>query len=119
MGKKMKSALVALAVLLTLFGQHGLSQESKREPEKYELKLIYIFEGKAPEFIFVIGDSGFKSVEKLKHFLGQLPKGSEITWAPGCERFGKEPLLSSEKDMKAFRSFLDEKGIKFVLVPSG
>jgi hypothetical protein len=67
----------------------------------------------------VIGDSGFTSVESLKEFLGRLPAGSEIKWAPGCERFGKEPLLSSEKDLEEFKTFLKEKGVSFVLVPSG
>ena len=95
-----------------------LSGENNRKPEKYELKLIYIFEAKEPEFIYAIGNSGFRSVEKLKNFLGELPPGSEIMWDPGCLRFGSEPLLSSEKDMKAFRIFLEGRGIKLNIIPS-
>jgi len=47
------------------------------------------------------------------------PPGSELRWAPGCERVGGEPLLSSEQDMRDFRKFLEQRGIRFVLVPSG
>ena len=114
-----KLTLKFTLVLLTLFSVPVLSQESANVPVKYELKLIYILENKDPEFIFVIGDSGFKSIESLKKFLGGLPSGSEITWNPGCERFGREPLLSSEKEMKSFRTFLEEKGVKFKLIPAG
>lgn len=108
-----------LMVLLVLMPWRVCVAQEARPPLKYELKLVYIFEGKEPEFIFVVGQSGFKSIESLKRFLGSLPKGSEIRWAPGCERVGKEPLLSSEEDMRAFRLFIEERGIKFVLVPSG
>lgn len=108
-----------IALLLTFPGVSCFAQEVVRAPEKYELKLVYVFEHAEAEFIFVIGNSGFKSVDRLKQFLGGLPKGSEITWAPGCDRLGNEPLLSSEKDMKSFRSFLERRGIKFVLVPAG
>ena len=88
-------------------------------PTTYELKLVHIFEGAQTEHVFVVGESGFRSVESLKAFLATLPKGSEVRWAPGCVRFGNEPLLSSEADLAAFRAFLDKKGIKLTLVPSG
>jgi len=87
--------------------------------ERYELKLIGIYEGSKPEYIFVIGESGFRTVESLKRFLAGRPKGTEVKWAPGCTRMGDEPLLSSGAEMQQFRSFLEEHGIKFVLVPSG
>jgi len=95
------------------------SGEVQREPSNGELRLIYIFEGPKTEFIFVIGQSGFKSVNSLKRYLETWPPGSELKWAPGCSRLGSEPLLSSDQDMKAFRAFLKKRGIKFVLVPSG
>ena len=108
-----------LSVFLALCAVPVLMARVNPSPVKYELRLIHIFEGKELQHIFVIGDSGFTSVESLKEFLGTLPAGSEIKWAPGCERFGKEPLLSSEKDLEEFKTFLKEKGISFVLVPSG
>jgi hypothetical protein len=89
------------------------------QPVKHELRLIYVLEGRKPEFIFVIGQSGFKSVTSLKEHLKTWPPGSELTWAPGCERVGGEPLLSSEQEMRSFRDFLVGRGIRFVLVPSG
>ena len=108
-----------LSVCLALCAVPVLMGQVNRSPVQYELRLIHIFEGKEPQHVFVIGDSGFTSVDSLKAFLGTLPSGSEIKWAPGCERFGKEPLLSSEKDLEEFKTFLKEKGISFVLVPSG
>src|SRR5262245_16703053 len=89
------------------------------QPVKRELQLIYVFEGQKPEFIFVIGQSGFKSVASLKEHLKTWGSGSELRWAPGCVRFGGEPLLSSDQEMQDFRDFLSNRGIRFVLVPSG
>ena len=88
-------------------------------PIKRELELVYVFESNKPEFILRIGQSGFRSVSALKEHLKTWHRGSELRWAPGCVRFGDEPLLSSEEDMDAFRHFMQEQGIIFVLVPSG
>jgi len=93
--------------------------ETPVSAEKYELKLIYVFEAGKTDYMFAIGNSGFRSVESLKKFLGSRPRGTEVTWAPGCERMGGEPLLSSEQEMQSFKEFLNEHGIKFVLIPSG
>jgi len=95
------------------------SGELQREPSRGELRLIYIFEGPRTEFIFVIGQSGFKSANSLKRYLETWAPGSELRWAPSCSRLGSEPLLSSEQEMKVFRTFLQRRAIKFVLVPSG
>ena len=112
--------LSCLLMFLVVFTpQPLLSGVDDREPVERELHLIYVFEGEAPEFFFVIGQSGFKSVESLKKHLETWPPGSELKWAPGCIRFGGEPLLSSQKDLEAFRAFLEQRKIKFVLVPSG
>ena len=88
-------------------------------PPKYRMELVYIFEANSTEFIFVIGNVGFKSVDSLKKFLGGLPPGSTLEWAPGCRRMGGEPLLSSEWEMEEFKAFCAESNINFVLVPSG
>jgi hypothetical protein len=89
------------------------------EPIVYELKLVYIFETPEPEFVFVVGNSGFKSVESLKSFIASLPAGTTLRWNPGCVRIGGEPLLSSESEMAVFQAFCLERQIRFVLVPSG
>jgi hypothetical protein len=106
-------------ILLTAAGLFAWSGEVQREPIKGELLLIYVFDDPKTAFIFVIGQSGFKSVNSLKRYLETWPPGSALKWAPGCDRLGSEPLLSSEQEMKAFRTFLKKRGIKFVLVPSG
>lgn len=93
--------------------------QSPPEPAVYELKLVYIFESANTEFIFVVGDSGFRTVDSLKRFVGSLPAGTTIRWAPGCVRFGGEPLLSSEGEMEEFAAFCRVHRIKFELVPSG
>lgn len=116
----MRKSGIFLQGLYLIFVQSPLtSVQAERKPVKQEIQLIYLFEEQKTEFIFVIGQSGFKSVSSLKRYLETLPRGSELKWAAGCERLGGEPLLSSEKEMQAFRTFLTERGIKFVLVPSG
>ena len=102
------------AVAMCAFGG-----ESANDPVKRELQLIYVFEGPTTEFLLVIGQSGFRSVASLKQHLERWPAGSELRWAPGCVRLGSEPLLSSEEELEAFRVFLAQRGINFVLVPSG
>ena len=108
-----------LGLLLCTANSSAIAGDGSAKPVKRELQLIYMFEGEKPEFIFVIGQSGFKSVATLKKHLETWPAGSELKWAPGCERFGDEPLLSSEEEMQVFRTFLAKRGISFVLVPSG
>jgi hypothetical protein len=66
------------------------------------------FEGEKPESIIVIGNSGFKSAALLKNFVEKLPARSTLEWAPGCERLGGEPLLSSAKDMDDFKRLLQK-----------
>ena len=109
---------VFLWLLIGVPGVQALEQE-QQPPLKYRMELIYVFEAGKTEYIFTIGNSGFKSVASLKQFIGQLPVGSIIEWAPGCERFGTEPLLSSEEEMESFKAFCKEKGMRFILVPSG
>lgn len=101
---------------------------SAREPEappslKYRMELVYIFETEEPnattESIIVIGNSGFRSLAALKRFVGGLPRGAVLEWAPGCVRLGGELLLSSPRDMEEFRLFCKERGIVFILHPSG
>ena len=110
---------VLSGILLAAMGLFASSQEVRREPIKGELRLIYVFDEPKTTFIFVIGQSGFRSAKSLKRYLETWPPGSELKWAPGCVRFGGEPLLSSEEEMKAFRAFLKTRGIRFVFVPSG
>lgn len=110
-----------LILLFLLFVPCAEAQENvaAQPPTKYEMKLVYIFEGEATEFLFVVGDAGFKSVDSLKRFLNTLPPETILEWAPGCRRTGKEPLLSSESEMEAFKAFCLERNLKFVLIPSG
>ena len=112
-------SLLLLCLVFCVFEPASAACGSELRSVKQELQLIYVLEGPKPEFIFVIGQSGFKSVASLKEYLKTWAPGSELRWAPGCERIGGEPLLSSEQEMQGFRDFLAERGIRFVLVPSG
>jgi len=115
----MKNLTLLLLWLVASIPAPVLADAGDKQPVQQELELIYVFEGPTPEFIFVIGQSGFKSVAALEQYLKTWAPGSELRWAPGCKRSGGEPLLSSDQEMEAFRSFLAGRGIKFVLVPSG
>jgi hypothetical protein len=118
---KTSKRLLWLAVILLSAGLHARAQENSQPqpPLKHRMELVYIFEENSPEFIFVIGNAGFKSVASLKNYVGSLPPGSTLEWSPGCIRMGGEPLLSSEAEMEEFKAFCAEKNINFVLVPSG
>jgi hypothetical protein len=74
--------------------------------------------GKKPEWIFVLGTVAFRSLDDLKKAITHFPKGSTLTWAPGCKRIGGEPL-SGEGELNAFRAHCEAHGIRFILVPSG
>jgi hypothetical protein len=111
-----------IALVVALIGGAAGAQDtdvSEAKPTVYELKLVYIFETSEPEFVFVIGNSGFKSVESLKTFIASRPPGTTLRWNPGCIRLGGEPLLSSESEMAEFQAFCLEHRVNFVLVPSG
>jgi hypothetical protein len=118
---KVSKHILCLLGMLLLVVLHVRAQENGQSPPppKYRLDLVYIFDGDSAEYIFVVGTVGFKSVASLKKFLSDLPPGSILEWAPGCIRFGGEPLLSSEQDMEDFKAFCSTKKISFILVPSG
>jgi hypothetical protein len=112
-------SIILLFAALPVCAQGNEQEQPPQSPPKYEMSLVYIFESDSPEFIFVIGNAGFRSVAALKKFLESLPSGSTLQWSPGCIRMGGEPLLSSQLEMEVFKAFCVERGIKFILVPSG
>ena len=117
---KIYKYLLWSSVFCLLAWQPAHAQEVEQPPSpKYRMELVYVFEGETPEFIFVIGSAGFKSVASLKKFVSNLAAGSTLEWSPGCVRMGDEPLLSSAEAMEEFKLFCAEHGINFILVPSG
>lgn len=118
---KTHTRLLCLSVILLSTVLHVNAQEGAQPqpPAKHRIELVYIFEAGSTEFIFVIGNAGFKSVASLKNFVGNLPSGSTLEWAPGCRRIGGEPLLSSGQEMEDFKAFCAERNITFILIPSG
>ena len=115
-----KHALWVSAILFALLMRADAQETTQlQSPPKYKMDLVRIIDTEAAEYIFVIGNLGFKSVDSLKTFLGSLPPGSDLEWAPGCRRMGNEPLLSSEQEMEDFKQFCRAKNIRFVLIPSG
>lgn len=118
--------LALLLSILALSASHARAQETavtptppQEEPASYRMELIYVLEDGRAEFVFIVGKAGFKSVAALKRFVGGLPAGTTLEWAPGCVRMGGEPLLSCPEEMEDFKRFCDEQRINFVLVPSG
>ena len=118
---KTPKLLLWLAVMLLSTALHTRAQEDgqPQPPPKYRMELVYIFETGSTQYIFVIGNIGFRSVASLKNYVGNLPPGSTLEWAPRCRRLGGEPLLSSDYEIEKFKAFCTEKNINFVLVPSG
>lgn len=108
---------------LLVFSPHpaaGHAGDTRNEASReHRMELTYAFDGAAPRFGFMVDERRFDSVETLKAHLARLPRGSVVTWAPGCERLGGEPLLSSERAMDEFRAFLETHGVELNLIPSG
>ena len=115
----MKRTILCLLMTTIAIIPGPRSSSASTQPATYELQLVYLFETVPTEYIFVIGQSGFRTVASLEKFLATLPAGTRLRWSPGCEVLGGEPLLSSEQDMPRFRAFCAEHHIDFVLVPSG
>jgi len=114
---KLIRILVASATLLA--AQAGPPAESPRPPDfKMSIACFSDTVATKPEWIFVIGGTAFRSLEALKDGITHFPKGSTLTWAPGCCRIGGEPL-SQEADLKALEAHCAAHGIRFIVVPSG
>ena len=115
--KKVFLAIISLFMGFTF----SFAEEVRHQSENLTLTLAYVADaGNARQYVFVVnGVVAYKSIDGLKKYLKDLPKGSTITWAPGCVRMGGEPLLNSQEEMKKFKEFCESIGIKFILVPSG
>jgi hypothetical protein len=90
----------------------------KPAPLKFELQQIATLDPTKHSFEFVIklGGSTYTSFAELKAAIAKLPKGTEITWAPGCIRMGGEPL---DTHWKEFSALCEKQGIILVVIPSG
>lgn len=110
-----KIILIGFVFLALLTG--AVSAQQPQDSRKLVMELVWMPETKA--HIFVVGGIGFNSVTALKKFLGEQPAGTVVEWSPGCMRIGGEPLLSSDKELNDFKKYLEERKIKFVMVPSG
>lgn len=93
----------------------------ERKPEKLTLTVAHVAESGYPgENLYVInGVIAYLTVKGLKDYLVDIPKGSTLTWSPGCMRMGEDPLLDSAEALDAFKTFCDSVGTRFILVPSG
>jgi hypothetical protein len=122
LSRRLPMAAFVLCAMLALSLPPAASRatDAQREPSReHRMELTAAFDGTAPRFGFTVDERRFDSVETLKAHLARLPRGSIVVWAPGCKRFGGEPLLSSQRDMEEFRAFLESHGIELNLIPSG
>lgn len=111
--------IIALLFFVTL--HTGAALEDTRKPRELSMALLFVSDGEeGGKHLFLInGTVAFKTVKGLKNHLSGQPWGSRLSWAPGCLRYGNEPLLNSEAEMKNFKEFCKSIGIHFVLIPSG
>jgi hypothetical protein len=113
------SRSAALTLLLSLILVPGQLVAVERSPQRHDLVLVRIIDAGKPQFVFVVGEVGFRTVAGLKSFVQSLPKDSVLHWVSGCMRSGDEPLLSSDAAMEDFQRHCSKHGVKLVLVPSG
>ncbi len=101
--------------------ENSVSQDlvsTKLAPITYPLKLVYIFEEQKTEFLFVIGDVGFKSIDSLKKFIEKLPTGTTIEFQPTCKAQNDAPL-SKDVEINNLKEFCKTHSINFTVRPSG
>lgn len=117
---KMKRTLLTV-ILCALSALSAFAQDVKPRHENLTMTLAWIADaGEPKQCVFVInGVVAYKTLDGLKKYLKDIPKGSSLTWAPGCGRIGNEPLIGSADEMKKFKEFCESIGIHFTLVPSG
>jgi len=116
---EMKSLLYTV-VLCALLAP-AFAQDAKSKPESLTMTLAWIADaGEPAQYVFVInGVVAYKTLDGLKKYLKDIPRGSSLTWAPGCCRIGNEPLIGSAEEMMKFKEFCESVGIKFTLGPAG
>jgi hypothetical protein len=114
--KNIFCAVVLCALLVPVF-----AQDAKPKPDNLTMTLAWIADaGEPKQYVFVInGVVAYKTLNGLKKYLKDIPRGSSLTWAPSCRRTGNEPLIGSEEEMREFKEFCKTIGINFILVPSG
>lgn len=80
-------------------------------------KLVLEVEWDPEENVEVIVAEGqmFRSVDTLKKFLDKKPSGTTVVWDPGCVRIGTSPILSSAKEIRELKAYLEKRGIKLVV----
>lgn len=112
--RRLAITMILCAVLTPMF-----AQDSK--PKDLTMTLVQIADaGEPKQYVFLInGAVAYRTLDGLKKYLAHLPKGSSLTWAPGCCRIGNEPLIGSADEMRTFKAFCASIGITFILVPAG
>jgi hypothetical protein len=116
----MKKRWIGLLVFLfPLVLPHA--EKGRRPTVDMKLTLAKIYDSANPQVhVFVVdGIAVFQTYSGLKSYLALFPKGSTLTWSPGCMLDGTEPLLHSQSEMQDFSKYLDSLGIKFKRIPSG
>ena len=121
--KENGAAFVAKSAMHKGILEGNFSRDKDLKPENLTMTLAWVADSErvaGKDYIFVIGGVvAYRTLDGLKKHIKELPKGSTLSWAPGCCRIGGEPLLSSEEEMRNFKAFCESCGIAFVLVPSG
>lgn len=112
----MKNILLLNMLVMVLLP--GMVSAQQPVPAK---KLVLEVAWEPEENLEVIVADGlrFSSVDTLKKFLDKQPVGTTVVWDPGCVRIGDNPLLSSAREIKDLRAYLEKRGLKFVVMPSG
>jgi hypothetical protein len=118
---KMETTIRNLLLILVLTLASSAMMAAEAKPAKVILTQVRVADSGLPfQYIFLLDHStAYRTVEGLKKGLAGYPAGSTVTWEPGCDRIGDEPLLSSPAAMKDFADHCRSLGLTFILVPSG
>ena len=108
----MRKVLYICVSLLALMANSVSAQQSANE-KILALEVVWVPSSNSE--VFVVEGMMFESVASLKKFLVKQEAGTVVLWDPGCFRIGDRPLLSSAKELKEFKQFLEKRRMKLVM----
>jgi hypothetical protein len=110
-----------LAVSVFLAGAMVSQVAGEIKPFPSTLTIAHLSESGFPgeNFYVLNGVAAFRTLEGLKRSLIGHPKGSTLSWAPGCMRSQDETPLDTGINSKAFKAFCDSIGVEFIVEMSG
>ena len=98
--------------------RYGLQEIEGVQPKSYRLKVEY--DSSAKSYYYAVEGNRLRTYEALKEFLETLPQGTLLEHQTDCVTFTSQPpLLRTQEELNALKTFCEQKGIVFIHYPAG